>query len=185
MWKGRDWDEEMINKTIAQEEEWLTREDNACRQDRLARLKWIVSRSPGVEYWIFSGGQMSKYLFDEARYCFVYGQFLATIVLGLSYIEHTLASLFYASGRNDLERANISTLLQEALNYEWIDQAEFDNLQHVRRIRNPVTHFRKPLDRDRIEYRFVTENVPSYAIIEEDARHVMESIFRLLGKSGI
>ena len=78
-------------------EEWLTREDSACREDRLARLDWLVRKMPDVDYLTFPGGLISKHLFEEARYCFVYGQFLAVIVLGLSYIEHTLAALFYGS----------------------------------------------------------------------------------------
>ena len=145
----------MVNNSNLASEEWLTREDNVCRQDRLTRLNWLATNAPDTEYWVFHGGSMSKYLFEEARYCFVYRQFLATIVLGIAYIEHTLAALFYASGRNELERAGISILLQEALAYSWIDQAEFDNLQRARRIRNPITHFRRPLHSGTIEYRTV------------------------------
>ncbi len=134
---------------------------------------------------MFPGGQISKYLFEEARYCFVYGQFLATIVMGLSFIEHTLASLFYASGRNDLERASISTLLLEALNSEWIDQSEFDNLERAKKVRNPITHFRKPGHIDTIDYRMVMQNELPYLIIEEDAKHVMETVLHLLGKQTV
>jgi hypothetical protein len=169
------------NNSIA--EEWLTREDNTCRQDRLARLNWLSSGSPDAEYWTFPGGLISKYLFEETRYCFVYGQFLATIVLGLSYIEHTLASLFYASGRNDLERASISTLLREALNCGWMNHIEFDNLQRARKIRNPITHFRRPGYDDTIEYRAVAENELPYTSVEEDAQHVLETVLHLLGKN--
>ena len=45
---------------------------------------------------------MAKFLFEETRYCFAYGQYLAVIVLGVAFIERTLAAEFYASGRNDL-----------------------------------------------------------------------------------
>jgi hypothetical protein len=173
----------MVNNWSLAPEEWLTREDNVCRQDRLARLNWLATNAPDGEHWVFPGGPMSKYLFEEARYCFVYGQFLATIVLGLAYIEHTLAGLFYASGRNELERAGISILLKEAVAYSWIDQAEFDNLHRARRIRNPITHFRGPLHSDTIEYRAVMQHAMPYKIIEEDARHVMETVLHLLGKS--
>lgn len=173
----------MVDNSNLASEEWLTREDNVCRQDRLARVNWLATNGPDAQYWVFPGGPMSKYLFEEARYCFVYGQFLATIVLGLAYIEHTLAGLFYASGRNGLERAGISILLQEALACDWIGQAEFDNLQRARRIRNPVTHFRRPLHSDTIEYRTVMQDELPYTIIEEDARHVMQTVLHLLGRS--
>jgi len=126
---------------------------------------------------------MAKYLFEESRYCFVYGQFLAAIVLGIAYIERTLAALFYATGRNDLERASLTRLLEETLNHGWIDQREFANLQHAREIRNPITHYRRPGDDETIEYRAVMENELPYSIIEEDAYHVMEITLRLLGKN--
>jgi hypothetical protein len=173
----------MVNNSNLASEEWLTREDNVCRQERLARFIWLATNAPDAEYWVFPGRLMSKNLFEEARYCFVYGQFLATIVLGLAYIEHTLAGLFYASGRNDLKRAGISILLQESLTYKWIAQAEFDNLQRARRIRNPVTHFRRPFHSDTIEYRTVKQDELPYTIIEKDARYVMETVLHLLRRS--
>ncbi len=165
-----------------QSSEWLQNEDSICRPDRLARLNWLVSKAPDSDIWIFPGGLMTKYLFEEARYCFVYGQFLATIVLGLSYIEHTLAGLFYASGQDKLERASVSRLLREALRSGWIDQNEFANLEHARKVRNPATHFRRPGHNDTVEYRSVRMNELPYLLLEEDARHVMETALRLLGK---
>lgn len=163
-------------------EEWLAREDMLMHKDRLDRLNWLDNKTSSIGYWTFSGGVISKYLFEEAKYCFVYGQFLATIVLGMAYIEHALAAIFYAAGRNDIERASISILLQEAVKYGLITQTEFDNLNHARNIRNPITHFRKPLDDDTLEYRALKENEFEYTIIEEDARHIMEVIFHLLDK---
>ena len=164
-------------------EAWLIREDSVCYQGRLARLDWLATHLPDAEYWVFSGGLMSKFLFEEARYCFVYGQFLATTVLGLSYIEHTLAGLFYAAGRNDLERASISVLSREALESGWINRKEFDNLQHARRIRNPVTHFRRPGHDHTVEYRAFLHDENPYTIIETDAKHVMEIALHLLGRN--
>jgi hypothetical protein len=164
-------------------EEWLDREDATNLEDRLSRLDWITNKMPDINYLGFPGGLTAKYLFEETRYCFVYAQFLAVIVLGLSYLEHTLAAMFYAAGRNDLERASISSLLRGALSAGWITQTEFDNLNRAREIRNPVTHFRRPLHDDKVGYRAVTQHELPYAILEEDARHVMETVFHLLGKT--
>ncbi len=164
-------------------DEWLTREDIVCHPDRLARLKWLSDIAPKAEYWTFPGGLLAKYLIEEARYCFVYGQFLATTVLGIAYIERTVAALFFATGRNDLERAGLTQLLKEALNYGWVDQREYANLQHARQIRNPITHFRKPGDAETIEYRSVIGDELPYSVIEEDARHVIETALRFLEKN--
>ena len=165
---------------MIESEEWITQEDERCRTDRIARLNWLVSITPPDEMWVFHGAPITKYLFEEARYSYIYAQFLATIVLGFAFIEHTLAALFYASGRDDLERANVSLLLKEALNCDWLTQDEFDKLDQAKKTRNPVTHFRKPLNEDTIEFRSVINNEIHYAIIEEDARNVLKSVFHLL-----
>ena len=164
-------------------EKWLDREESANRDDRLSRLDWLANKMPDASYLTFPGGLIAKFVFEEARYCFVYAQFLAVIVLGLSYVEHTLAAMFYAAGRDDLERASISTLLREAVRTGWLTQTEFNNLDRARQWRNPVTHFRRPLCNDTVAYRAVTESQPPYAVIEEDAQHVMETVLHLLGKT--
>ena len=168
---------------IMSSKEWLDREDGEGREQRLARLDWLVSNTPDAEFWTFPGCLISKYLFEETRYCFVYGQFLAVIVLGMSYIEHTLAAMFYTVGRDDLERANISTLLREAVTAGWITQDEYQHLNKAREIRNPVTHFRRPLRDDTIECRAMTQNELPYTVIEEDARYVIEIALHLLGRN--
>jgi len=162
------------------EEKWLFNEDTLCRDDRINRLKWISSKMPEANHVGYVGGQMAYCLFEEARYSFVYGQFLACIVLGLAFIEQSLAAQFYAQGRNDLERVNISKLFQEARENNWISESELINLDRARKIRNPITHFRRPGYGDTIEWRSVEDNNHPYQIIEEDAYHIMETLFHLM-----
>ena len=125
---------------------------------------------------------MAKRLFEEARRSFVYGQYLASIVLGMSYIEHTLAGLLYAAGRSDLERSNISKLLGEAVELGWLTAVEVESLDHARTLRNSVAHFRRPLGEGTIEVRALAENEDPYALLEEDARHVIRAAFHILGR---
>jgi hypothetical protein len=124
---------------LQQAQQWLDREDLECRRGRIERLVWLASVLPRAEFLTFPGGWMAKHLYEEARYCFVYAQFLAAIVLGFAFVEHTLAALFYASGRNDLERAPASSLLQEAVSVGWLSPEEHAWLQRARGCRNPVT----------------------------------------------
>ncbi len=105
---------------------WLNNEDKKCHSDRLKNIKWIIKNFPNtIEIMLFHGGLKSKYLFEEARYCFIYGQYIASIMLSLSFIENTIASVFYASGRNDLQRANLIDLLKKAEKEDLITKAEF------------------------------------------------------------
>jgi len=163
-------------------EEWLQNEDTNCYPGRLERLKWLIDIFPIEGVWLFHAGLLTKYLFEEARYCFVYGQFISTIVLGFSFIEHSLASIFYGSGQDRMERAKTADLIQEAFRQELIDHNEFQMLSKIRKLRNPIVHFRRPGDQESIEYKAVMENEHSYSLLEEDARFVMGIVMRLLGK---
>ncbi len=169
----------------ANPEEWLSQEGKLLHKDRISRLKWLIDESPSANYWIFPAGTISAYLFEEARYCYVYGQDLAAILLGISYIEHTLASLFYASGRNDLKRANFELLLKEALKAKYIDSEEYEQLDKVRKIRNPVSHFRTPGHRESIEFKMVNQEKYPYDIIREEARQVLKVVFKILNKNAV
>ncbi len=166
---------------------WLRDEDSKCYEDRLFRLKVLAERTPTEGCWSFDG-LAGKYLFEEARYCFVYGQFLAAILLGITYLETTLAASFYASGRNDLQRASFSELLDEALSVGLISMDEYQEMNRVRNERNAYGHYRRPLHEKRIESRafkgeaFEGDELP-YDIIERDATAVMSLLLRIVGKS--
>lgn len=164
---------------------WLSHEDLVCRESRIARLEWLGSILPKAEYLTFPGAPMSKFLFEEMRYCFVYGQFLATIMLGLAYIEHTLAADFFAAGRNDLEKVGLARLLGEVRDRGVLSDDEADELDRIRRTRNPVTHFRRPGAGDSVESRSVQENEHPYELVERDARAVVRAAMKALRRHGV
>ena len=170
---------------MSQSENWLIQEDKVCLADRTARLDWMAEIMPAAEYLTFPGGFMAKYLFEEVRYCFVYGQFLAVIILGLAFLEKTLASWFFMAGRNDLERASISRLLREARNEAWLMEDEYEKLERIRLARNPVAHFRAPLSDDSIEFRALDKEDHPYSVIEQDARDVIEAVMHMLGRNAV
>jgi hypothetical protein len=166
-------------------EQWLSRKDEICHADRVERLRWLENELPKAEYFRFHGGLLSKFLFEEIRYCFVYAQYLAVIVLGAAFLERTLAAMFYGAGRNDLERSSFTDLLQEAKNNRWLSEKEYIAFDHVRRIRNPVTHFRSPMNSENIEYRMLEENEYPYTIIEQDAITIVSAVMHMVGKNAL
>src|SRR6266513_2970798 len=116
-------------------EEWLDSEDRVEREARIRRLRWLADQMPKVDWMLFGTGPISKYLFEEARYCFVYGQYLASIVLGLAFIELSLGGAFYSAGRNDLKRAGIAVLSKEAVAVGWLSHADYEAIEQVRQYR--------------------------------------------------
>jgi hypothetical protein len=166
-------------------EQWISHEDEICHADRVERLRWLAAELLRTDYLRFPGGLLAKFLFEEIRYCFAYGQYLAVIVLGMAFIERTLAAEFYAAGRNDLERSSLSGLLREAKNARWLSEKEYEAFDHGRRIRNPVTHFRHPEHHENIEHRMVEENEYPYIMIEQDARTIVAAVMHMVGRNAV
>lgn len=176
---------EIMSDKIRVAKEWLNREDAVCREDRLARLEWVAGLVPDSQLLTFPGGWVAMYLFEEARYCFVYGQFMASVVLGLAFIERTLAAWFYGAGRNDLERASISNLLREGKDSGWLTYEEYQQLDELREMRNPITHFRAPISADTVERRSVEQDKLPYDVLEDDAKKVMQAVFHLVHRNAV
>ncbi|MDP3183185.1 MAG: hypothetical protein Q8M54_10270 [Desulfobaccales bacterium] len=106
--------------------------------------------------------------------------FLASAILGFAYVERALVAMFYGAGRNDLQRANSENLFQEAYAAGWITDQELEIFDKARRLRNPLVHFRKPGHKDSIELRAVQDERHPYNIIEDDAKHILNLVFRLV-----
>jgi len=122
---------------------------------------------------------------DEVKYCYVYGQYLAAAILGVAFLERVLAAQFYALGRNDLERSGALDLLREAVRSGWLSEDEFDEFDRMRQLRNPLVHFRRPLAEDTVEARAVRNESHPDAILENDARCVLEGVLRVLKRCAV
>ena len=166
-------------------QDWLKREDEAERPERQERLRWIVKHYPAAQGFALYGGWLSKQLLEEAKYSFVYGQYVAAAILGVAFVERVLAALFYGAGRNDLERASANGLFAEALRCGWLTQTDFEHFDRIRQLRNPLVHFRRPLAGDTVERRAVSDDTHPEQVIERDAREVLEGVFRVLEKVAV
>ena len=155
--------------------DWLTREDANLLDDRAARLAWMAERINSDEYRMEHGGLLTTSLLDEMRYCFAYSQFIAASLVGLAYIERSLAARFYAAGHDDLERAPLAELLGAARSYGLINQDQHEELERIRHARNVYAHFRRPGRDDSVEYRALQDDDSFYGIVEQDAVGVVEA----------
>ena len=165
--------------------EWVTHEDDVAFGGRVERLEWLIAHTPLNDMWLFVGGVAARQLFEETRYNFVYGQFLACVLLSLAFIEISLASKFYAAGRDDLQRASLSKLLKEAFNSNWLSKQEYDLIHKVRKLRNPVAHFRPIMDDEGVVRRMLDSNMSQEEIMESDAKVAIVAMFHSLERVSI
>ena len=164
---------------------WVLQEDEACRGDRAKRLEWVTTLLPPDGTLLFPGGLLSHFLFEETRYCFIYGQFLAAAILGCALVERLLAARLYGSGDDAMERARIATLLDQAKERSWLTESELQALDRARRLRNALAHFRAPGHEDGIEWRAADSGASPYDVLEGDAREVVAAAVTLLIRSAV
>jgi hypothetical protein len=165
--------------------DWLAREDGATRVERAARLEWLVARYPVATGFLISGGWLSYQLLQEAKECFVYGQYLATAILGVAFVERVLAAEFFAAGRNDLERSGGLDLLREALASGRLSPEEFQRFDRMRQLRNPLVHFRRPLASGTVEARAVQQGTHPDSVLAADAEAILEGALAMLQRSAV
>ena len=77
------------------------------------------------------------------------------------------------------------SLLREALQCGWITDAEFDQLDKFRQLRNPLIHYRRYLAAGTVERRAVQQEREPEEIIEDDARGILVAAFGILAKEAI
>ena len=146
------------------------------------RLEWLVNKTPRSSHWVFPGGNVTINLFEAASYCFVNGQFLGAIVMGLSYIEHTLVGLFTAAGRQELENADVELLAREAMSLGLLKQRDFDIIKEATKKRDAKFVMRRTIGLQNDEKLIIDENEEDSTVYEEDSRKIMSVVIQLLDK---
>lgn len=162
--------------------EWLENEDEATRLLRAQRLRFLVEAYGEPHDLLLPGGLISFYAFQEARLCFLNGQFIGCVLLSQVVLEHILTGIFKMSGRDDLAKGGFQLITQRALTEGLISQEEYNAFDSLRDRRNPYVHPRDPMDKKEFSHRMVRENKAAEILFEDDAHLAMQTILRLLNR---
>lgn len=138
--------------------------------------------SDGVQLW---HGLLSERFFEEARWCFVNGQFVACVLLSQCFLEVSLRSLLAAGGKNYgvsdkwLERAGFSDLVNKAKECGLIEPGHAANCHAVRQMRVEYVHARPVFSKKHIGRRIVAERASAMELSERDARRSLRVMLQL------
>lgn len=164
---------------------WLLAEDAARLGARVSRLKFVVKEygaSDGVQLW---HGVLSERFFEEARWCFVNGQFIACVLLSQCFLEVSLRSILAAGGENYgvsdkwLESAGFADLVNKAKECGLIEPGQAANCHAVRQMRVEYVHARPVFSKKHIGQRMVAERASAMKLSERDARRSMRVMLDL------
>ena len=153
--------------------------DERSREARARRMKFINDELP-KGHLILTGGEYTIHALEEAKWCFVNGFYIATVLLSQIVLEYILGGIFRLAGRDDLEKARFSNILSEALKEGFISEEEFRSLTKIPKVRNPYSHYRTTVDKESISMRRLEEGKQPEEIFYNDAKMVLSTVFRLL-----
>lgn len=162
--------------------EWVEEEDGRTRADRVERAAWVLSLGWSENGYLLFGGHGSLAPLDELRQAFINGEYVATILLGQAFLEHTLAGYLDLVGGGSVGSPGLAKILTEFHDRGWIDDMAFKALDEVRQLRNPYAHYRGFDHPDNLGRRVMTAGEDYTTLIERDARSVVRALMQLLNR---
>jgi hypothetical protein len=123
-------------------EHFLAEHDSATFGERVRRLRQTIALYPDGSLAMPS---QSHAVFSEARSAYVNGDFAAVVLVSQAFIEHRLQHCVESHGVPKVANGGFAKLIKYIRVHGLLDEKILDGLDHLRRIRNPLTHLR-PFD---------------------------------------
>ena len=79
----------------------------------------------------------------------------------------------------------LSTLLGEAHAEGLVGNAEYQDLERIRKNRNAYAHFRRPGHKGSMEARAILEDTAPYDFVEQDATAAIAAVLKLVAKGTV
>lgn len=152
---------------------------------KLGRATWLAKRVREDDIYFMQDGTLSQLLFIEVLESFISGQYIATIILGFSLIERTIAGRLNFVGNRVAATGSSEGLIDAALQKEWLTEEEHGQLHELRQLRNPIVHFRDHLAESRPEVRAALLARTTAQILEADAKRILEATIHVLNKTAL
>ena len=142
---------------------------------RAERIRWVQKAIPRNTSFLM--GMDTYYVFEEARSCYIYGHFVATVMMSAAFIEHWLSGKLHARGHHKEAAAGLGRSVACARKIDLIAPAILDRIDHLRLIRNPFAHL-KGMDHDHsLGARSVSVKRHPDEVLEQDAKEGLSLMY--------
>jgi hypothetical protein len=176
---SRNVQKDLLGKPIRQRrpkyEAALERHELQNVPERAERIRWLSTIIPK------GGGYMmpleSMRVFQEAKDCFVYGQFVATLVLAASFMEHWLGGILNAAGQQKVAGQGLKAIVAHCREFNVIPVVLCDKIDSLRLSRNPFVHLKSFDHPHNLGQRMLTRRAHPDSILESDARDALSAMY--------
>jgi hypothetical protein len=118
----------------------LERQDEKARPERATRVRWLSDIIP--KNFMVGASIETVLVFEEATASFVYGNFVAAIVLAAAFVEHWFVASLGMRGFQKEAGQGLASAISCARANKLVDELILEKADHLRLIRNPFAHLK-------------------------------------------
>lgn len=115
-------------------------DEEQTRPDRIVRFVELNELFALQGDMLLTGGLQSHLAFHELANSYVNGNYMAVVLLCQAFIEHSLSGEFIMRGQSTIAESSFKIILESAKAAEIINGTLFEQLEVLRKIRNPYVH---------------------------------------------
>ena len=115
------------------------------------------------------GGDVAQEIWREARWSFVHGNYIATVILCQVFAEHLVAATIYGEGEALPNRVKFGAVLKRSVKRGCISEHDAEEIARLMHMRNALSHFRKPFEEGHAMSRVASEKRPLRRLVKDDA----------------
>lgn len=147
--------------------------DEHSRQSRAERIAWASSlyASPGI----IAGRVVPLHLMEEARVCFVNGQYMAAVLSATSVIEHLLVEALEAESLKC--NGMLADSVRIARRAKLFPEPLLTDIDQLRALRNPLVHKGADVGDRSLYERYRKRQVHPKVLLEGDARFALKVMY--------
>lgn len=146
--------------------------DKASFQERLIRFRYFYKYFPDYDSILFGTDESYK-IFKEVKSCFINREYIAVVILALSFIERRFQESLHNYGLEKESKDTINNILKKLKGNSSIPDYFIERVDFLRLKRNPFVHLRAIDDKDNLYTRssMYRKNVDD--ILEMDAKEAI------------
>jgi hypothetical protein len=170
---------DLFGKTIREcrpkYEAFLERADKRAVPVRAARIRWLTQVIP--KNMGFMMPMETFYVFEEAKASYVYGNFVASIILAASFVEHWFAAGLSMRGYEKEASRGLAASIKVARAKNLVNSTLLNKVDRLRLIRNPFVHL-KPFEHEHtIGQRSLKQRIHPETKLESDAQEALITMY--------
>lgn len=159
-------------------EEELKDYDTHSFIERVNRLKFINKIYP-FGYREFGSDESSR-IFDEALHSYIFGQYVATIILAQAFVERRFQEYFHIRLDEKRCKYTLAKFINEFKGTGFLPDFIIDKIDKIRLKRNPFVHHRIPLQKDTLMARSFERKINADELLQNDAKEAIEIMLEMV-----